>query len=193
MIQLEIWFLNNELILNITQACAMSFHSSHCRHRYKPHVCYNENDISYASELKFVVVNITENLNCLIHICSLCASLSKVYYIIKSLKDVNEFPYDTIYYAYLQSRMKYGIIFWGRDRDSVIFFLQKKVSRLISGVKTHDSCRHIFIEYFILIVASLYILEVLCFIKKFKRNLKHNSHILAIIQEAKLIYTHTKL
>ena len=91
MIHLEIWFVNNELILNITQTCAMCFHSSRCRHPNKPHISYNENDISYSSELKFVVMNITENQNCLIHICSLCASLSKVYYIIKSLKDTTSF------------------------------------------------------------------------------------------------------
>jgi len=86
MIQLEVWFLNNEPILNITQTCANSFHSSKCRHPYKPQISYNENDIAYSSELKFIVMNIIENLNCLIHVRSLCANLSKVYYIIKSLK-----------------------------------------------------------------------------------------------------------
>ena len=56
------------------------------------------------------------------------------------------------------------------------FFVYRK-KLLISGVMTGVSCRHIFMEYRILTVASLYILEVLCFIKKFKGNLKHNSHI----------------
>ena len=36
--QLEVWFLNNDCILNITKTCAMSFHSSQCRHLYKPHI-----------------------------------------------------------------------------------------------------------------------------------------------------------
>jgi hypothetical protein len=64
--------------------------------------------------------------------------------------------------------MKYGI-FWGRDRGSVkAFCIQKKVILLISGVKPRDSCRHIFMEYGILTVASLYTLEALCSIKKFK-------------------------
>jgi hypothetical protein len=85
MIQLEVWFLNNELILNITQTCSNSFHSSQCRHPYKPQISYNEH-ISYSSDLKLIVMNIIENLNCLLHVRSLCANLSKVYYIIKSLK-----------------------------------------------------------------------------------------------------------
>jgi len=121
-------------------------------------------------------MNNTENLNCHIHLRFLCASLSKFYYIIKSLKDVMSFQMiRMIYYAYFQSRMKYGIIFWGRDWDSVkVFHVQRRVIRLISGVKTRDPCRHIFMEYRILTVASLHILELLCFIKKFIGYLKHN-------------------
>jgi hypothetical protein len=73
--------------------------------------------------------------------------------------------------------MKYGLIFWGRDRESVkAFCIQKKFILLISSVKPHDSCIHIFMEYGILTVASLYIFEALCSIKKFKGNLKHDFH-----------------
>ena len=74
--------------------------------------------------------------------------------------------------------MKYGIIFWGRDRESVkAFHIQKKVIQLISGINTHDSCGLVFMDYRILAVALLYILEVLCFIKKFKVNLKRNFYV----------------
>jgi hypothetical protein len=44
--ELEVWFLNNELILNITKTCAMPFHSSQFRHPCKPYSSYNNNDIS---------------------------------------------------------------------------------------------------------------------------------------------------
>jgi hypothetical protein len=43
--QLEVLFLNNELILNKAQTCAMSFHSSHFRLPYKLLISYNNNDI----------------------------------------------------------------------------------------------------------------------------------------------------
>ena len=156
----------------------MCFHSSQCRHPCQPHISYNSNDISYRSELKFLGTNITDNLIWNIHVCSVCASLSKVHQSIKSLKDVTSFHMiQTIYYAYFQSRMKYGIIFWGRNKESVkAFGIQKKAILLISGVKPHDSCKHIFMEYGISTVASLYILQALCSIKKFKGNLKHDFH-----------------
>jgi len=102
----------------------MSFHFRPCRLLYKLHISYH-NNISYCSE--FLGMNITENLKWHIHISSLCASLSKVYYIIKSLKDVMSFNMIwTIYYAYFELWMKYSIIFWGRDRDSVKVLIYRK-------------------------------------------------------------------
>jgi hypothetical protein len=55
--QLEVWFLNHELTLNTTKTRGMSFHSSQCRHPYKPHIPYNDgggdddDDISYFIQL----------------------------------------------------------------------------------------------------------------------------------------------
>jgi len=61
-------------------------------------------EISYCLELKFVAMNITDNLRWHTHICSLCASLNKIYYIIKSVKDVMSFQMiRMIYYACFQS------------------------------------------------------------------------------------------
>jgi hypothetical protein len=146
------------ILIPVTITCMMSFRSSQCRHLYKPYISYH-NNISYCSELKFLGMNINEKLKWHIHICSLCASLGKVYYIIKSLKDVMSFNMIwTIYYAYFESCMKYGIIFWGRDRDSAkVFHIQKKVIHFISGVYTCDSCRHYFMEYkFVCAFLNLY-------------------------------------
>jgi len=65
----------------------------------------------------------------------------------------------------------------GEGKSVKIFWLQKKVIQLITGVHKHISCRHIFREFQILTLASLYILEVLCFIKKYQGNLKQNFRI----------------
>jgi hypothetical protein len=50
--------------------------------------------------------------------------------------------------------------------------IQKKVIRLITVVKKYESCREKFKENRILTVNSMYVLEVLCFIKKYKGDLK---------------------
>ena len=121
-------------------------------------------------------MNITENLNWQTHIYHLCRSLSKDYYRIKSLKNTlsNQMLWN-IYFAYFQSRLRYGIIFWGGSKESIkILHIQKKVIRLITGLKKRESCKQKFKENRILTVTSLYVLEVLCFIKKYKGSLMQN-------------------
>jgi hypothetical protein len=99
-------------------------------------------------------------------------NLSRIYYIIKSLKDtVSLQTTKAIYFAHFQARLQYGILFWGHNSDCTkLFRLQKKVTRLISGMKRFESCRNVFKTFRILNVTSLYILEVLCFIKKYMVN-----------------------
>jgi hypothetical protein len=45
---------------------------------------------------------------------------------------------------------------------------KKRVIRIISGVSKYTSCRQIFKDYNILTAACLYILETVCYIKKYK-------------------------
>jgi hypothetical protein len=88
----------------------------------------------------------------------------------RSLKEtVSLYMIKSIYYSKLQSCLKYGIIFWGGESENIsIFKLQKRVIRIISGTSTYSSCRQVFKGYSILTVVSLYILEVICFIKKYR-------------------------
>ena len=68
-------------------------------------------------------------------------------------------------------------MFWGGDGKSIkIFWLQKKVIRLITGVHKCESCRLIFRKYQIFTLASLYIFEM-CFLKKHQGNVKQNLEI----------------
>ena len=55
--------------------------------------------------------------------------------------------------------------------------VQKKVIRLITGINKYESCRQKFKENRILTVTSIYVLEVLCYIIKYKGDLKHNCEI----------------
>ena len=77
------------------------------------------------------------------------------------------------YFVYFQSRLRNGIMFWSGDVKFIkIFWLQKKVIRLITGVYKRESRRPIFRKYQILTLASLYIFEMLCFFKKASRECK---------------------
>ena len=63
--------------------------------------------------------------------------------------------------------MRYGIIFWGGESKSIeVLRMEKRVLRIIKGVDKWESGRQIFNDSKILTVTSLYILEVLCYIKQ---------------------------
>ena len=98
---------------------------------------------------------------------------------IKSLKPViSEKSIWNIYFAYFESKLRFGIMFWGVDSKSITLFrLQKKVIRLITGAPKCTSCRPIFKRFKILTLTSLYIYETLCFMKKHYHNLKYRSEI----------------
>ena len=81
-----------------------------------------------------------------------------------------------IYFAHFQSKMRYGIVVWGGSKESIkILRIQKKVIRMMIGLKKCESCRQKFKELRILTVISLYVLEVLCYAKKYRGSIRENS------------------
>ena len=80
---------------------------------------------------------------------------------------------------------------WVGELKSVkIFRLPKKAIRSITGVHKRESCGHIFRKFQLLTLASLYILEVLCFIKQYQGNLKQNFGI-HVHNTRNVFYLHT--
>jgi hypothetical protein len=80
--------------------------------------------------VRFLGTYYTENLKQDIHIHSLCSCLSKVSYVVKLLKvDLSPYMLRSIYFAYFQSHLRYGIIFQGGDSESKMAFkVQKRVN-----------------------------------------------------------------
>ena len=83
-----------------------------------------------------------------------------------------------IYYSYFHSVMTYGLSFWGNSPDSIkIFRLQKKIIRIMTGSRSTDSCRKLFINLEILLLPSQYILSLLLFMIRNKNQFLVNSEI----------------
>jgi hypothetical protein len=61
--------------------------------------------------------------------------------------------------------MTYGLIFWGNSHYSnIISRLQKRIIRIIVGIRGRDSCREYFKKLKILPLKSQYILSLLLFV-----------------------------
>jgi len=83
-----------------------------------------------------------------------------------------------IYCSYFHSVMTYGLLFWQNSPDSTkIFRLQKKIIRIMTGCRSTDSCRKLFINLEILPLPSQYILSLLLFMLRDKNQFLVNSEI----------------
>jgi hypothetical protein len=70
-----------------------------------------------------------------------------------------------VYYAYFQSVLHYGIIFWRNSSYAInIFHVQKRTLRIMAGIGNRDSCRQLFKTLRILPLQSQYIYSLLCFL-----------------------------
>jgi hypothetical protein len=92
--------------------------------------------------------------------------LCKACYLMRVIKPI--MPIETlkvVYYSYFHSLLTYGIIFWGNSSYSLqIFRIQKRVIRIMNGLRPRDSCTDTFRVLRILPLHSQYIFSLLTFV-----------------------------
>jgi hypothetical protein len=73
----------------------------------------------------------------------------------------------SVYFAYVHSHLSYGILLWGNSVNAdQLFIAQKRAIRIIKKASYHAPCKNWFRELGILTLPSIYILEVLKFVKR---------------------------
>lgn len=92
--------------------------------------------------------------------------LNSVIYQFRNLRTVlNINQLINLYYAEVESRLRYGICFWGLSTmSSNVFIAQKKILRVMFHLSSFVSCKDVFINYQILTVPSLLIYELCIYI-----------------------------
>ncbi|GFG39409.1 hypothetical protein Cfor_08358 [Coptotermes formosanus] len=146
------WFYTNGLVINTEKSAAMSFHSWQDKNPIKPQIRFNNIDITYTSEIKFLGICLMESLKWEAHIKALWSKLNQSLYMLQSLKYSTSIKlWRSMYFAHFHSYIRYGIIFWGNSGESQkVFKLQKKAIRLMSNVRRNTSCRELFKRWNIL-------------------------------------------
>jgi hypothetical protein len=129
-------------------------------------ILYDNTEIRNSCCIKFLGVNIANALSWKNHIDSLIPKLSSACYAIRAIKPfVNQETLLMVYYAYFHSIIRHGIIFWGNSSYAInVFYLQKRMIRIITGVGNRTSCKQSFIALKFLTLPSLYIYSLLCFV-----------------------------
>ena len=157
-------------MINIGKTVAILYHTEQSRFLMRPKITNRNRDIAYKSDTKFLGIHITEILKWTTHIRILRLQQSKVCYIFKSVQRIMGLGrIRSFYRSKFESLVRYGIIFWGADNERVdIFKLHKRVIQSMCDAGTSTTCRRLFKDCKILMVTSLYVFEVLCFLKKYK-------------------------
>ncbi|PNF23822.1 hypothetical protein B7P43_G15913 [Cryptotermes secundus] len=172
------WFNANRLALNLNKTNVMKFTTNNAPH-YVLNIGYNGKYIEETVNTKFLGLQIDSHLSWSNHIDKLIPKLSGACYAVRSMFHVsNTETLKLIYFAYFHSVMKYGIIFWGNSSYSQkIFILQKKIVRIMAGVKPRESCKNIFKRLEILTLPCEYIFSLMIFIVKNQEFFPTNSTI----------------
>jgi len=165
--KLNKWFTNNNLKMNIEKTQIVNFLY---RLPQTPEltICYDTEVIKSATSASFLGVTIDSRLDWKQHIDEICKNMARFCYALRLIsKMVNEKTALMCYHAYIESRMRYGVIFWCNSSDSNrIFIMQKRSIRSIFKMNQRESCREIFNQYGILTLYSMYILEAIMFVAK---------------------------
>jgi hypothetical protein len=162
LIHLQSWVDDNLLYLNVGKTNYMYFRS-----RDMVNLFLGNNAINHEFDTKLLGVRIDRDLSWTPHLNVLKRKLSSAIYAIRKLVNLLDLKVlRSVYYAYINSLLTYGIIFWGSSSGMMeVFRMQKWAIRAMVGVSRRTSCREYFRELCILPLPSLYILEVLTFVK----------------------------
>jgi hypothetical protein len=117
----------------------------------------HNNAILNSLNVKFLGVVYESSCTWKVHIACFLMRVIKPILSIETLK--------IVYYSYFNSDMTYGIIFWGNSFFSMhIFRTQKRIIRVMSGLRPRDSCRETYRDWGILPLKSHYIFSLLIFV-----------------------------
>ena len=163
---MHVWFDNHGLIMNGDKTLYTRYRSAHCRRDLSVRLEVNSQVLSHTDCYKFLGVHIDQNLNWSNHCCVLSKTIYKLSYQVRFLRDFLTLQQRiSYYYACVQSRLCYGLCFWGSSPSfNHVFTAQKRVIRVMLGVSMMTPSRPLFEQLGILPMPCLYIRELLLYI-----------------------------
>jgi hypothetical protein len=164
-----LWFSSNKLILNNAKTISMSFLISKEANEAVMPIVNNATNvvIENVKVANFLGLIIDNRLKWGCHIDALATKLSRALFSVRSIRKISDI--DTtklVYYANIESRIRYGLEFWGSTPKSrKIFVLQKKAIRIMFNKGNRVHCKPLFRKLNIFTLYSLYILQITVQIK----------------------------
>lgn len=173
LVLLDNWLKNNMLYLNTCKTKFIDFRNKTDRLTLK----IGDTNIESTSNSKMLGIIVDDQLTWKYHIKHVINKLCTAVYALRKLyKLLDTNVLRTVYFAYIQSVLSYGLIFWGGSSElEDVFVIQKWAIRIMKGLNKRTSCRNHFKELHILPLPSLYIFEILNFTKRNIKRFNMNS------------------
>ncbi|KAH9645517.1 hypothetical protein HF086_000045 [Spodoptera exigua] len=134
-------------------------------------ISLNNEKIELVRDVKFLGIHLDDLLNWKKELAHIDSTISSACFALRTLRDeTNKDQLKMVYYALVESRLRYSIQFWGKSYGynfQRAFILQKRAVRTIVRISQRESCRPHFQRLGILTLPSLYILVLLVNFKKY--------------------------
>lgn len=131
-------------------------------------VDYKSQLLTSAESVRFLGIEVDSQLNWTHHVSNLSAGLSSFNYALRIIAaSISTSAALCAYFAYVHSRIRYGVIFWGVSVEAIrVFNVQKRCLRTIFNRRKTETCKDLFVENGILTLAGVYIYECALFVKE---------------------------
>lgn len=161
------WLTRNNLTINADKTKYIYFRTKQGKD-VKLNIKCNGKPIEKVKYQNFLGLHVDEHCDWKEQVKAVCKKINKFVFAIKKVRLVTSHKTALlVYYGYVCSALRYGIVLWGNSSDvHKVFIAQKRCIRAIFGLKPLDSCRPIFKQHRILTLPCLYILEACSFVKK---------------------------
>ena len=138
---------------------------------------------------KFLGLNVDRHLKWNDHINTIVRRVNKYCFLIRTLRlTVPLGVFLNVYYAYVESSLRYEIVIWrGSSHVGRLFAAQKRCVRAIIGAGPRTHCKQVFQKLNILTIYDLCLMESTLFQRKQPGLFNENTSIHDHTQETKMI------
>ena len=175
MTALNSWFTANKMTLNTDKSTFTIFKSSRKIIPNLPEVIkFLDHEIKRTPYIKFLGITLDENLSWNHHIDDVCRKLKSFFHIFYNIREyLSKKEIQSIYYALVYSRIKYGINVYGQAGSTKIDKIQTLQNQLLK-VLSEKNYRHptekLHKEFELLLVEDLAKQELLTFVHNYFSN-----------------------
>lgn len=146
----------------------MQFHPYGANYTKSHLIKLNSKSTEQVTSFKLLGIHLDISLNWKEHVNSVCKKCASNCFALCRLRQIlSKNVIRVFYFSNFESVIRYGIILWGGSSAALrVFILQKRAIRCMFGLKFRDSCKQTFIKEAIMTLPSIFVLELLKFVRQ---------------------------